>query len=67
MINVFARPRLSHGPGPVKLRCRVGLHRAVNDFSVWDNGFNVSACADCGAEMTKRPGSKWQAIKRSER
>ena len=51
----------------MKLRCRLGLHRAVNDFSAWDNGYNVSACADCRAEMTKSPGFKWEAIKRSER
>jgi hypothetical protein len=51
----------------MKLRCRLGLHRAVNDFSAWDNGYNVSACADCRAEMTKSPGFKWEAIKRSDR
>ena len=51
----------------MKLKCLLGLHRAVRDYSVWDNGFNISACAECGAEMTKRPGFEWQAIRRADR
>ena len=51
----------------MKLRCRLGLHRPVNDFTAWDNGFNVSACTDCGTEMTKRPGFAWEAIRRADR
>jgi len=49
------------------LKCRLGLHRPINDFSIWDNGYNISACADCGAEMTKRPATKWRAIRRADR
>jgi hypothetical protein len=51
----------------MKLKCRLGLHRPINDFSCWQDGFNISACADCGTEMTKPRGAKWEAIKRADR
>ena len=51
----------------MNLRCLLGLHRPINNFSSWDNGYNISACSACGTEMTKSPGMRWQAIRRADR
>jgi hypothetical protein len=56
MASVFAR-----------IRCRLGRHDPVPDFSRWMNvrqgdGFYVSRCAHCGIPMLKRHFSDWQAV-----
>ncbi|MFC7499205.1 hypothetical protein ACFQRC_08220 [Enterovirga sp. GCM10030262] len=43
----------------MKIKCLLGRHRAIKDYSNWKRGYHVSACAECGVEM-RSYGSEWE-------
>ena len=55
-----------------RVRCFLGLHAPIRRYSDWKNspsgdGFYVSTCARCGAELTKSPGGRWRPINSRDR
>lgn len=51
----------------MKLKCRLGHHDPIKDFSDWRNGYHFSSCADCGAPMKKPAGGNWRSLRAEER
>lgn len=43
----------------MKIKCLVGRHTPIKDYSDWRRGYHVSACAECGVEM-RSYGDRWE-------
>lgn len=43
----------------MKLKCLLGRHSPIRDYSNWKKGYHASACADCGVEM-RSYGGEWE-------
>jgi hypothetical protein len=51
----------------MKLKCMLGRHNPIKDYSRWSDGYHLSACADCGEPMKKAPGGHWRVLRAGER
>jgi len=52
--------------------CAIGRHVPDPGTVQWGNsasgsGFDVTSCKACGVQLTRRPGSKWRAVRLDDR
>ena len=51
----------------MNLKCRLGRHDPIKDYSNWSDGYHFSTCADCGVAMKKPAGGTWRTLRPAER
>jgi hypothetical protein len=50
----------------MNIKCLLGRHTPIKDYSNWKRGYHQSACAHCGIEM-RSYGGEWEVSPKKAR